>query len=184
MSTVKTYTTTELAEYFGINTRTVRKHYDSIKQAYPNAPQTLWKQGTNHYTEAFKDEVEDLRNSQLTNAQWIEQKKQESATDNNINPAHIDAIVENGIVDIVPATPTPIVRSKAQSRLAQLQQQNQALEAEIIEAIEYNADRDETEEMLMAIAIEAGKADGLKAFRAYREARRETFEVLRAQLED
>ena len=35
-----------------------------------------------------------------------------------------------------------------------------------------------------AIAIESGKADGLKAFRAYRQARRETFEALRAQLED
>ena len=186
MSTIKTYTTAEIAEYFGINTRTVRKHYSSIKQAYPNGPETIWKEGSDRYTEAFMDEVKDLRSSPLTTAQWIQQKKHETTTDNNIKPAHVDAIVENGFVDvdIVPATPTPITRSKAQSRLAQLREQNQALKAEIVEAIEYNADRDETEQMLMAIAIEAGKADGLKAFRAYRQARRETFEGLRAQLED
>lgn len=179
-----TYTTAQLARHFDVNTRTIRKHYSTIKQAYPNSPETLWKQGTDRYTELFKEEVEDLRNSPLTTAQWIEEKKLESSTVKNISPTQVNAIVESAFDGVVPTTPMPVNRSNAQSRLARLQEQNQAIEAEILEAIDINVDRDETDEMLIAIAIEAGKADGLKAFRAYREARRQTFEKLRAQLED
>ena len=179
-----TYTTAQIARHFGINPRTVRKHYGTIKQAYPDTPETFWKQGTDRYTQMFKDEVEDLRNSPLTTAQWIEEKKLESSTAKNISPSQVNAIVENMFDGVVPTTPMPVNRSNAQSRLARLQQQNQAIETQIVEAMEINTDRDETDEMLIAIAIEAGKADGLKAFQAYREARRQTFEKLRAQLED
>lgn len=179
-----TYTTAQLAKKFGIHSRTIRKHYSTIKQAYPESPETLWKQGTDRYTEAFKDEVEDLRNSPLTTAQWVEQKRLESSITKNISPSQVNAIVESAFDGVVGTTPMSINRSKAQSRLARLQAQNQAIEAEIVEAIEINADRDETDEMPIAIAIEAGKADGLKAFRAYQASRRQTFEKLRADLED